>query len=137
MSHKIGRIAHIVRDVVSDAIANRLSDPRIHRFTSITRVELSPDLKTAHVHVSVMGTEAEGLTTMRGLESARGAIQTRLARSLDLRQCPMLRFHLDVGLKKAAEIIRQIDEAMADTRPVQAGGEGLPQSDQQGPGDQP
>lgn len=136
MSHRIGRIAHIVRDVVSDAIANRLSDPRIHRFTSITRVELSPDLKFAHVHVSVMGTEAEGLTTMRGLESARGAIQSRLARSLDLRTCPMLKFHLDVGLKKAAEIIRQIDEAMADVRPVPPADELPFESDQPGSGDE-
>jgi ribosome-binding factor A len=135
MSHRIGRIAHIVRDVVSDAISNRLSDPRIHRFTSITRVEVSPDLKMAHVYVSVMGTEAEGATTMRGLESARGAIQTRLARSLDLRQCPMLTFHLDLGLKKAAEIIKQIDAAMAEARP-QPGPEDITENvDQQESGD--
>jgi ribosome-binding factor A len=136
MSHRIGRISHIVRDVVSDAISNRLSDPRIHQFTSITRVELSPDLKCAHVYVSIMGTEAEGLTTMRGLESARGAIQTRLARSLDMRQCPIITFHLDLGLKKAAEIIRQINEAMADIQTTPSAADITEEVDQQNSGDQ-
>ncbi len=100
-----------MRDVVSDAIANRVSDPRVSRFTSVTRVEVSVDLRMANVYVSVMGTEAEATTTMKGLQSARGMIQTRLARRLDMRQCPILRFHLDHGLKSAIETIRRIDQA--------------------------
>ena len=99
MSHRMARVAHIVRDVVSDAIANRVSDPRIHRFTSVTRVELTADLRYADVYVSIMGTDAESQTTMTGLTSARGMIQTRLAKRLDIRQCPILRFHLDMGIK--------------------------------------
>jgi ribosome-binding factor A len=116
MSHRIARVAHIVRDVVSDAIANRVSDPRVHRFTSVTRVEISADLRYADVHVSVMGTEAESQTTMTGLASARGMIQTRLARQLDIRQCPILRFHLDKGIKIGIETIRMIDAATAESR---------------------
>ena len=128
MAHRLPKLAHAVRDVVSDAIANRLSDPRIHRFTSITRVEVSPDLKYADVYVSIMGSEAEGQTTLRGLESARGAVQSRLARSLTTRQCPLLRFHLDLGIKKAIAIIRQIDELMADSPPAPVGTDGAPPS---------
>ena len=112
MSHRPERVSHVVRDVVSDAISNRLSDPRVAHFTSVTRVEMSGDLRIAHVHVSVMGSEAEGQTTMKGLESARGMIQSRLAQRLDLRQCPQIRFHLDLGIKKAIEIVRRIDEAL-------------------------
>jgi ribosome-binding factor A len=116
MSHRIARVAHIVRDVVSDAIANRVSDPRIHRFTSVTRVELTADMRYADIHVSVMGTEAESQTTMTGLASARGMIQTRLARRLDTRVCPILRFHLDMGIKIGIETIRMIDAATAEIR---------------------
>ena len=112
MSHRIGRVAHIIRDVVSDTIANRISDPRVSRFTSVTRVEVSPDLRSANVYVSVMGEETEGRTTMKGLESARGLIQSRVAKSLDLRQCPIVRLHLDLSLKRAAEVINLIDESL-------------------------
>lgn len=109
MAYRAERIASIVREVVSDAIANRLSDPRISRFTSVTRVELSPDLEFADVSVSVMGTEREARTCMRGLASARGAVQSLLAKRLEIRKCPLLRFRLDEGLKRGMEIVRELD----------------------------
>lgn len=112
MSHRIGRVAHIIRDVVSDAVSNKLSDPRISRFTSITRVELSPDLRIANIYFSVMGDESVGRTTMKGLESARGMLQTRVAKQLDIRQCPVLRLHLDLSLKKASQVIALIEESL-------------------------
>lgn len=114
MAHRKERISNFIRDVVSDAIANRISDPRVHRFTSVTRVELSPDLRLANVYVSVMGTDNEGRTTIRGLESARGMIQTRLAKQINIRQCPLLRFHLDAGFKRAIDTIRALDEVVAE-----------------------
>jgi len=110
MSYRSERLSNVVRNVVSDAIANRLWDPRVSHFTSVTRVELSGDLRFADVYVSVMGTDSEARKTMKGLESARGMIQTRLARSVDLRQCPLLRFHLDTGLKTALETHRLLEE---------------------------
>ena len=79
MSYRLERVAHVIRDVVSDAIAGHISDPRVSRFTSVTRVEMSPDLRHAQVYVSVMGDDAEGATTMKGLDSARGMI--RLAKA--------------------------------------------------------
>ena len=116
MSHRPDRLSRFVRDIVSDAIANRIADPRVDRFTSVTRVELSADLTIADVHVSVMGSDAEARTTMQGLTSARGMIQTRLARQLAIRRCPMIRFHLDRGIRQAIETIRQI-EALQETAP--------------------
>jgi len=109
MSHRKDRLSHVVRDVVSDAIANRVSDPRISALTSVTRVEMSPDLKIADVHVSVMGSDADARTTLRGLTSARGMIQTRLARQLNIRQCPMIRFRLDNAFKGGLETLRRIE----------------------------
>lgn len=110
MHYRSQRLAAVVREVVGDSIANRLSDPRISRLTSVTRVELSPDLLQVKVYVSVMGTDGEARTTLKGLESARGMVQTRLARQLDIRQCPELRFYLDPGPKIAQETFRQLDE---------------------------
>lgn len=128
MSHRRDRLSHVVREVVSDAISNRLSDPRVNRLTSVIRVELSADLRIADVLVSVMGTDSEARTTMRGLASARGAIQTRLARQLNIRHCPIIRFRLDPGIKRAIETYREIAAldietagAPADSREAGAG----------------
>lgn len=124
MAYRPAKVAHVVRDVVSDAIANRISDPRVQRFTSVTRVEVSGDLRFADVHVSVMGTEPESQTTMKGLESARGMIQSRLAKRLDLRLCPVIRFHLDLGIKIGVETVRKLDELMAESQGGRPGSSG-------------
>lgn len=126
MAFRKERVSHFIRDVVSDAISNRIADPRVSRFTSVTRVEVSPDMKTAHVYVSVMGDERDGPRTMKGLESARGMIQSRLAKDINLRQCPAIRFHLDPGIKKAIDTfnlmapllpVEPADENSEDTDP--------------------
>jgi len=120
MSHRQDRLSSFIREVVSDAIANHVSDPRVHRLTSVTRVELTVDLSIADVHVSVIGTRAEADTTIKGLTSARGMIQTRLARQLDIRRCPVIRFHLDRGFKQATETIRRISVLQDQARGAQA-----------------
>lgn len=114
MAHRAERMSSVIREVVSDAIANRLSDPRISRFTSVTRVSMTSDMEYADVSVSVMGTDREARRTMEGLTSARGAIQSMLAKQLDVRRCPMLRFELDVGIKKGFEIVQELDRLGAE-----------------------
>jgi ribosome-binding factor A len=59
--------------------------------------------------VSVIGDDADERTTLRGLVSARGFLQTLIAKQLEVRQCPLLRLHLDRGFKLALETIRRID----------------------------
>jgi ribosome-binding factor A len=132
MSYRPERVAHVIRDVVSDAISNRISDPRVHRLTSVTRVEVSGDLRYADVHVSVMGSESDSGTTMKGLQSARGMIQSRLAKRLTVRQCPVIRFHLDRGIKIGIETIRKLDELSAESRPdaETSGGTGVNAADE-------
>lgn len=109
MAFRMERMASVIRQVVSDCIANRLSDPRLARFITVTRVELTPDLSHANVYLSVMGTENQAQTSMKGMNSARGLIQTQLARELDVRQCPSLQFQLDRGLKIGAAILEKMD----------------------------
>lgn len=125
MSHRPQRIANVVREVVSDAIANRISDPRVSTLTSVTRVEMTRDLHFADVFVSVIGEVAEGATTMKGLNSARGLIQKLVARRLDIRTCPHVRLHLDEGLKRAAETIDRINQMAEPVESVEElGGNG-------------
>ncbi|HSW44288.1 MAG TPA: 30S ribosome-binding factor RbfA [Phycisphaerae bacterium] len=116
-SYRPQRVANVVREVVSDAIANRLSDPRIAPLSSVTRVEMSADLENARVYISVMGSPTAQRRTMQGLESAVGLVQRMVARELPIRHCPHLSFHLDESIKRAAETIRIINETMAEYEP--------------------
>jgi len=118
-SHRPERIAHVVREVVSDAIATKLSDPRIAPFARVTRVDMSADLEYAKVWISVLGEEKVQRRTIAGLQSAAGLVQRMLAKDLTLRHCPRLSFHLDESIKRAAETIRLIDAAMAELKPAE------------------
>ncbi len=124
MSYRNKRVAAVVRGIVSDTIANRLSDPRISRLTSVTGVEVTADLEFADVYVSVMGTDGEATTTMKGLQSARGLVQRQIARKLDIRKCPELRLHLDHGLKIARQTLQQLDEVLPGLPPDTTSDEG-------------
>ena len=109
------RVASVVRTVVSDAIANRLNDPRIEPMSTVTRVQVSSDLEHVKVWISVMGEPSAQRRTITGLCSATGHVQRLVARELPIRNCPRLSFHLDESIKKGTETIRLIEETMAQS----------------------
>ncbi len=130
-SHRPERVAHVIREVVSEAIAHKLSDPRIAPLSSVTRVEMSADLEYAKVWVSVLGDVPAQRRTMAGLKSAAPLVQRMVARELPLRHCPRLSFMLDESIKKGAETLRLIREAMAEIEPPKPE---EPEADQESPG---
>jgi ribosome-binding factor A len=115
-SFRVDKLGSTIRDIVSDAIANRLNDPRISPLTSITRVEVSGDLQIAKVFVSVLGGASQARKTMAGLTHAGGHVQRLVAERLSVRRCPEIRFVLDASLKKAAETIRVIEDSVGQDR---------------------
>jgi ribosome-binding factor A len=117
-SFRPDKMASLIRTIVSDMIANRLQDPRVDPFTSVTRVEVSGDLQLAKIYISVMGSDADERRTMAGLKHAKGHIQRAIAHGITARHCPVVQFYADGSLKKAAEIIRIIDENVP--RPIEA-----------------
>jgi ribosome-binding factor A len=121
MVHRLERLASLIRQVVMEAIMRRISDPRVSPFTSVTRVEVAPDLSFADVHVSVMGSDSDQRTTLRGLQSARGMVQSMLARDLSTRHCPTLRFHLDDSIKRGIATIKKIEEIVPPASTEDAG----------------
>ena len=120
MQHRPERVASIVQRIIGEAITSRLSDPRISHLASVTRVQVSGDLAHADVYVSVMGEASQADTTLRGLESAQGRIQSMVAEALAIRQVPMLRFHLDDSIKRGDETLRLIEKSTAETRQREA-----------------
>src|SRR5579885_1108949 len=110
-TYRLARVAEAVREVASETILFELRDPRV-KLVTVTRAEVSGDLQHAKVYVSVMGTPAEQKRTLRGLQHAAGFVQAKLAKRLQTRFTPVLRFVLDEGVKKSIEMSRLIQEAL-------------------------
>jgi len=92
------------------AILTELNDPRV-RDVTVTRVEMTPDMRQAKIHVSIMGDETKQRLSMAGLKSAAGFLQSKIADRIDARYTPRIEFLLDMGVKKSiaiAEILRRV-----------------------------
>ena len=109
-SRRVQKAAQAIRQVVSMAILADLKDPRV-RDVTVTYVEVTPDMRQAKIHVSVMGDETKQRLTLHGLRSAAGYLQGKLADRLDAQYTPRLEFLLDQGVKNSiaiAEILRRV-----------------------------
>ena len=102
------RVDEAVRQVLGDAVAQDLKDPRVG-FVTVTEVKTSPDLRHARVYVSVLGTPAEHDASLEGLRSAHGYLQRRVARELRLKNTPELDFVLDETAERAFRLEELID----------------------------
>jgi len=114
-SRRAQKAAEAIREVVSMAILAELQDPRI-RDVTVTYVEVSADLRHAKVYVSVMGDETRQNLSLRGLQSAAGFLQSKIAKRIDLRYTPRLNFILDQGVKRSIEISQILDRLLPDKK---------------------
>lgn len=109
------RVEHAMRDVLTEAIAADVKDPRVHAASLVTvsKVELNVDMAVARVYVSVVGDDATVDGVIAGLQKAAGFLRGPVARRLQLQRAPELRFlhdtRVDVGEKLAA-IVREDEE---------------------------
>ncbi len=103
------RINEEVMRELSNIIRGEIKDPRINPLTSVVAVEVAPDLKTAKAFISVLGDEESQKKTLEGLRSAEGFIRRELARSINLRNTPEIRFILDQSIAYGMEMSQKID----------------------------
>jgi ribosome-binding factor A len=106
---RMRRINEVLREVVGAAIGSELSDPRIG-FVTVTSVETSPDLRTARVYVSVLGSEEEREATLSGLRSSRGVLQSKIAAETRMKRTPTVSFHYDETIEQGVRISRLLEE---------------------------
>jgi ribosome-binding factor A len=110
-SRRVLKAAEAIREVVSMTILTELRDPRISDVT-VTAVEVSADMRQAKVHVSIMGDETKQNLALRGLQNASGFLQSKIAKRIDTRYTPRLRFQLDHGVKHSIEVSRILNEVL-------------------------
>jgi ribosome-binding factor A len=112
-SGRMRRVNEAIRQVLSDALATGLKDPRVG-FVTVTEVNTSPDLRHARVYVSVLGTPEERDATLDGLGSAHGFLQGRIGGELHLKRTPELRFLHDDTAERAA----RLEQILGDQDPA-------------------
>jgi ribosome-binding factor A len=117
------RVDEAIRQVIGDALAGELKDPRVG-FVTVTDVRTSADLRHARVYVSVLAAPAQSPKQRRGgegepdprdasldgLRSARGFLQARIAAELGLKRTPALQFHYDDTTDRALRLDALLQE---------------------------
>jgi ribosome-binding factor A len=115
-SRRLLKAAAAVRQVVSMAILTDLKDPRV-RDVTVTHVEMTPDMREAKVYVSIMGDATRQDLSLRGLQNARGFLQSKIADRIETRYTPRLRFIVDMGVKRSIEVAQILDRVLAEDKP--------------------
>lgn len=95
---------------LSNIIRSGIKDPRVAPWTSVVAVEVAPDLKTSKAYISVLGDEKAQADTIQGLQSAEGYIRRELARTLNMRNTPEIRFVLDQSIEYGVQMSKKIEE---------------------------
>ena len=109
-SIKNTRINGEVMRELSMIIRGEIKDPRIHPMTSVVSVEVAPDLKTCKTYISVLGDKEAQENTIAGLKSAEGYIRRQLAKNINLRNTPEIRFILDQSIEYGVAMSKLIDD---------------------------
>ena len=114
-SIKNTRVNTEVQRELSNIIRGGIKDPRVAPWTSVVAAEVSPYLKTCKAYISVLGDEKAQADTLEGLQSAEGYIRRELARTLNMRNTPEIRFILDQSIEYGVSMSRKIDEVTKES----------------------
>jgi len=106
------RVAHLMIREIADILRNKLRDPRLSEWVSVTDVEVTHDLSMARVYVSILPAGAERDRALQALAGAAGFVRRELAPRLGLREVPELKFLLDDSIERGArvdELLKRIE----------------------------
>ena len=109
-SIKNTRVNMEVQRELSNILRAGIKDPRVASMTSVVAVEVAPDLKTCKAYVSVLGDEKTQEDTLKGLKNAEGYIRRELARTLNMRNTPEIRFIMDQSIEYGVNMSKKIDD---------------------------
>lgn len=109
-SIKNTRVNAEVQRELSNILRSGIKDPRVAPMTSVVAVEVAPDLKTCKAYISVFGDEKVQADTVKGLQNAEGYIRHELARTLNMRNTPEIKFVLDQSIEYGVNMSKKIDE---------------------------
>lgn len=116
---RLYRVQAEIKRIVSELLIEGLKDPRIDKMTSVSKVDLSNDTSVATIYFSIYGDKKTKEDTLEALENAKGYIRSRLAKALEIRQVPELRFKIDESIEysiEIQEILKKLNLEDSDSR---------------------
>ena len=108
-ARRLLKAGEAIREVVAMAILTEIRDPRVKNITVIG-VEVAPDMREAKVLISIMGSESQQATSLKGLKNSAGFLQAKIAERIDTRYTPKLTFVADEGVKKSLAVAQILDQ---------------------------
>ena len=115
-SIKNTRVNAEVHHELSNILRGGIKDPRVAPMTSVVAVEVAPDLKTCKAYISVLGDEKAQEDTLKGLQSAEGYIRRELARTINMRNTPEIRFIMDQSIEYGVNMTKKINDLTKDLK---------------------
>lgn len=112
---RLYRLQAEIQRIVSELLIEGLKDPRIDPMTSVSKVELSNDTSVATIYFSIYGSQKTKEDSLDALENAKGYIRSRLAKVLEIRQVPELRFKIDESVEYSIEIQKILNKLNSDS----------------------
>ena len=115
-SIKNTRINTEVQRELSNILRGGITDPRVAPMTSVVAVEVAPYLKTCKAYISVLRDKKAQEDTITGLQSAEGYIRRELARTINMRNTPELRFIMDQSIEYGVNMTKKINDLTKDLK---------------------
>lgn len=115
MKHRIERVCEVLQRELGAIIVRELtfSAPLV----TVSAVDITPDLKQAHVFVSALGTDAQKRRALETLEHNRSLLQSELAKRVTLKNTPHLHFKFDTSIERGTRVLGILDELGLDEKP--------------------
>lgn len=104
------RLNSLLKEVISEVIKRNVRNPHVTQLATVTRVQISKDLRHAKVYISVIGTEQEKIETIDALNSAAGFIAVNASQQVVMRYFPELNFKLDDSVDKHMRVEKLLGE---------------------------
>lgn len=126
-SYRAERIGQQIHQIVSILLDREMADPRLAG-TNVTHVQVSGDLRVAKIFVAPNGDQATTRAMLDGLEHAAGFVRRQIARNLELRFAPEVRFFLDTSIEKGERFLQALEKLHEDEQ-AQTSTKGRPTTD--------
>lgn len=123
-ARRADRVAEAIRAEISTFLSQGAKDPRLVGLVTVTAVDVTRDLRQARTFVSILGSESERAATLDALESMKGHLRSRLAKTLRLRVAPEITFKLDESVARAARIESLLAQVREDEKNKDEGSRG-------------